>query len=201
MRYTSDEQRRYAFRDWLRVELARLDFYQRRGDRYLVSEFARFATQQGARVEEVSLGRYLRDENPVLPTPESCRELARALDRHPAEVLMEAGYLTPEDFFYLPGTRSDANELRRQHDEIENYTYLPPAIRDQMKASIERQLQVQQYPSEPVNPDHRHPEQISTEILNGEQGQARSATTGERAEKPAQRDNVTRMPSRQTTGK
>src|SRR5215469_11542927 len=99
MRYTSDDHRRYAFRDWLRTELARLDFYQRRGDRFLVSEFARYANQLDARVEEVSLGRYLREESPVLPTPESCRELARALGRHPVEVLLEAGYLLPEDFF------------------------------------------------------------------------------------------------------
>jgi hypothetical protein len=148
MRYTSDEQRRYAFRDWLRAELARLDFYQRRGDRYLVSEFARYATQKGARVEEVSLGRYLRDDNPVLPTPESCRELARALDRHPAEVLMQAGYLTPDDFFYLPGVGVDADELERQREAINNYTYLPEAIRTQMQASLDRQMQLMQLPTQ-----------------------------------------------------
>ncbi len=148
MRYTSDEQRRYAFRDWLRAELARLDFYQRRGDRYLVSEFARYATQKGARVEEVSLGRYLRDDNPVLPTPESCRELARALDRHPAEVLMQAGYLTPDDFFYLPGAGVDADELERQREAISGYTYLPEAIRAQMQASLDRQMQLLQLPTQ-----------------------------------------------------
>lgn len=151
MRYTSDEQRRYAFRDWLRSELQRLDFYQRRGNRYLVSEFARYANQLGARVEEVSLGRYLREENPVLPTPESCRELARALDRHPAEVLMEAGYLTPEDFFYLP-TNLNPYEIRRQAQEIDQYTYLPEAIRSQMKHSLERQLQVQQVQGDLAQP-------------------------------------------------
>jgi len=148
MRYTSDEQRRYAFRDWLRAELARLDFYQRRGDRYLVSEFARYATQKGARVEEVSLGRYLRDDNPVLPTPESCRELARALDRHPAEVLMQAGYLTPDDFFYLPGASIGADELERQREAISQYTYLPEAIRTQMQASLDRQMQLMQLPTQ-----------------------------------------------------
>lgn len=141
MRYTSDDNRRQAFRDWLRHELARLDFYQRRGDRYLVSEFARYADQLGARVEEVSLGRYLREENPVLPTPESCRELARALGRHPAEVLLEAGYLTPEDFFYMPSAGVDQGELSRQLQEIDRYTYLPEAIRAQMKASLERQIE------------------------------------------------------------
>ena len=140
MRYTSDDHRRYAFRDWLREELRRLDFYQRRGNRYLVSEFARYADQMGARVEEVSLGRYLRDENPVLPTPESCRELARALGRHPAEVLLEAGYLTPEDFFFMPPTDVQREDLVRQLREIDQYSYLPEAIRAQMKASLERRL-------------------------------------------------------------
>lgn len=144
MRYTSDEQRRYAFRDWLQAELRRLDFYQRRGDRYLVSEFARYAKQLGARVEEVSLGRYLRDKDPVLPTPESCRELARALGRHAAEVLLEAGYLTAEDFNYLPSGGISLDNLRHRAEEIEHYTMLPNAIRAQMKASLERQIQIQQ---------------------------------------------------------
>ena len=141
MRYTIDEQRRHAFRDWLRAELRRLDFYQRRGDRYLVSEFARYAESLGAHVEEVSLGRYLRDENPVLPTPESCRELARALGRHPTEVLLEAGYLTPEDFFYAPSPGVGEEQIQRQLSEIDTYSYLPEAIRAQMKASLERQAQ------------------------------------------------------------
>ncbi len=140
MRYTSDGQRRYAFRDWLRADLQRLDFYQRRGDRYLVSEFARYADQMSARVEEVSLGRYLREENPVLPTPESCRELAKALGRHPAEVLVEAGYLTPEDFYFTPSVGATSDDLRRQLQEIDRYTNLPDAIRAQMKVSMERQL-------------------------------------------------------------
>jgi hypothetical protein len=145
MRYTSDDSRRYAFRDWLRAALERLDFYQRRGDRYLVSEFARYADQMGARVEEVSLGRYLREENPVLPTPESCRELAKALGRHPAEVLMEAGYLTPEDFYYTPSAGMTGEDLTHQLREIDRYTYVPDAIRAQMKNSIERQLHQLQY--------------------------------------------------------
>jgi hypothetical protein len=141
MRYTSDDQRRFAFRNWLRQELVRLDFYQKRGNRFLVSEFARYADPLGARVEEVSLGRYLREENPVLPTPESCRELARALDRHPADVLMAAGYLTPEDFTYSPSADISGEELRRQLHEIDRYTYVPPAIRAQIKIAIERRLQ------------------------------------------------------------
>jgi hypothetical protein len=140
MRYTSDDHRRYAFRDWLRAELARLDFYQRRGNRYLVSEFARYANQLDARVEEVSLGRYLREESPVLPTPESCRELARALGRHPVEVLLEAGYLLPEDFFYMSESADDAGALERQLHEIDRYEYLPEPIRAQMRAALEQRL-------------------------------------------------------------
>jgi hypothetical protein len=99
----------------------------------------------GARVEEVSLGRYLREENPVLPTPESCRELAKALGRHPAEVLMEAGYLTPEDFYYTPSAGMTGEDLTHQLREIDHYTYVPDAIRAQMKNSIERQLHQLQY--------------------------------------------------------
>lgn len=108
MRYTNDEQRRYAFRDWLRGEMRRLEFYQKRGGRYLISEFSRYAKQREARVEEVSLGRYLRDKDPVLPTPESCRELAHVLEVPPIEVLLEAGYNHPEDFLGLT-----ADQLQR----------------------------------------------------------------------------------------
>jgi hypothetical protein len=141
MRYTSDESRRGAFRDWLREELRRLEFYQRRGDRYLVSEFARYADGLDAHVEEVSLGRYLRNANPVLPTPESCRELARALGRHPTEVLLAAGYLTPEDFYFVPSAGVSDGALRREIEEIESSGYLPDALRAQIKASLERELQ------------------------------------------------------------
>ena len=147
MRYTIDEQRRDAFRDWLRAELRRLEFYQRRGDRYLVSEFARYSETQGAKVEEVSLGRYLRDDNPVLPTPESCRELARALGRHSTEVLLEAGYLTPEDFNYMPSPGISPDQIQRQLSEIDQYKYLPEAIRDQMKQSLERQAKQAAFPT------------------------------------------------------
>jgi hypothetical protein len=140
MRYTSDDHRRYAFRDWLRLQLAALDFYQRRGDRYLVSEFARYAASLGARVEEVSLGRYLRNENPVLPTPESCRELARALGKHPTEVLLEAGYLSPEDFYFIPSVGVTEESLRDQIQVIDTYTYVPEPIRLQMKKSLQNQL-------------------------------------------------------------
>lgn len=139
MRYTSDEQRREHFRNWLRQQLAEQDFYQRRGDRYLVSEFVRYAGERGARLEEVSLGRYLRDSNPVLPTPESCRELAKALDLHPARVLVEAGYLTPADFVNLPDG-ADEQSLRLHLGEVEHSSILPEVIREQMTADIRRRI-------------------------------------------------------------
>lgn len=104
MRYTTHPERAPRFRDWLRGELRRLEFYQRRGDRYLKSAFARHTTALGAQVDEVSLGRYLREEDPVLPTPERCRALARALGRHPWEVLLAAGYLLDSDLRDLPET-------------------------------------------------------------------------------------------------
>lgn len=140
MRYTSDEQRRATFRDWLRAELRRLDYYQRRGDRYLMSEFARDAEKAGAHVEEVSLGRYLRGENPVLPTPENCRELAHALGRQPVEVLVMAGYLTPDDFACAPDDGTTAAALSGQLRAIAGYTYLPEVIRALMRESIEQRL-------------------------------------------------------------
>jgi hypothetical protein len=97
-----DTQRKIRFRVWLQEELKRLEFYQKRGDRYLVSEFARYAKGLDARVSEISLGRYLRAANPVLPTPEGCRELAHALELHPLQVLMAAEYIVSSDFADLP---------------------------------------------------------------------------------------------------
>ncbi len=159
MRYTSDDQRRFAFRAWLRQQLVDLEFYQRRGDRYLVSEFARYASSLGARVEEVSLGRYLRNENPVLPTPESCRELARALGRHPTEVLLEAGYLSPEDFYFLPSVGVTEKLLREQITVIDSYTYVPEPIRAQMKKSLQLQLaQISERQGPPSSPGFDAPQ-------------------------------------------
>lgn len=94
-----DLQTRIRFRDWLRGELRRLDFYQRRGDHYLIREFAKYCVEHNAPIDEASLGRYLRDEEPVLPTPERCRALARVLEYEPLRVLIEAGYLEGDDMF------------------------------------------------------------------------------------------------------
>jgi hypothetical protein len=114
-----DVQTRLNFRDWLRDELRRLDFYQRRGDHYLIREFAKYCVEQGAPIDEASLGRYLRDDDPVLPTPERCRSLARVFEYEPIRVLIQAGYLEGNDLFPLlpknpePSQVSKAVELRK----------------------------------------------------------------------------------------
>lgn len=94
-----DLETRLHFRDWLRDELRNLDFYQRRGDHYLIREFAKYCVSKGAPIDEASLGRYLRDVEPVLPTPERCRALARVFGYAPARVLIHAGYLEGDDLF------------------------------------------------------------------------------------------------------
>jgi hypothetical protein len=94
-----DLETRLRFRDWLRSELRELDFYQRRGDHYLIREFAKYCVEHAAPIDEASLGRYLRDEDPVLPTPERCRALARVFDYAPVKVLVQAGYLEGDDLF------------------------------------------------------------------------------------------------------
>lgn len=104
-----DPQARVSFRDFLRGELKGLEFYQRRGDHYLIREFAKYCAEKGAPIDEASLGRYLRDVEPVLPTPERCRALARVLILPSLRVLGEAGYLTPADVSPdIPGTLTPA---------------------------------------------------------------------------------------------
>jgi hypothetical protein len=68
-------------------------------------------------------------------------------------VLLEAGYLTPEDFYYMPSSAVEADALQRQLREIDRYEYLPEAIRTQMKASIERQL-LRVAVAQPSKPNH-----------------------------------------------
>lgn len=103
-----DPETRIEFRDALRAELRRLDFYQRRGDHYLIREFAKYCVgqEEGLRkawseftfpekfftIDEASLGRYLRDEEPVLPTPARVRALALILGLKPAYLMALAGY-------------------------------------------------------------------------------------------------------------
>lgn len=97
-----DPGTRLHFRDWLRKELRDLDFYQRRGDHYLIREFSKYCAEQGQIIDEASLGRYLREDDPVLPTPERCRALARVFGYAPIVPLVHAGYLEGMDLVALP---------------------------------------------------------------------------------------------------
>ena len=91
------QETRAAFRDWLREQLRRLEFYNRRGDHYLIREFHRYCAEHGQDIDEASLGRYLRDENPVIPTPERCRALGTVLKMPAIEVMKAAGLVLDED--------------------------------------------------------------------------------------------------------
>jgi hypothetical protein len=120
-----DLKTRLHFRDWLRDELKQRDFWQRRGDHYLIREFAKYCVEMGNPIDEASLGRYLRDDEPVLPTPERCRALARVLEYPPVQVLIEAGYLEGDDLFKsvpkdLPAGKATTivNERREQIEQI-----------------------------------------------------------------------------------
>jgi hypothetical protein len=109
-----DLQTRLRFRNWLRGRLFDLDFYQRRGDHYLIREFAKYCVEHGAPIDEASLGRYLRDDEPVLPTPERCRALARVLELAPVAVLIEAGYLEGDDLFPLMAKDLSASKAAKE---------------------------------------------------------------------------------------
>ena len=89
---------RVAFRDWLRAQLRDLEFYNKRGDHYLIREFRKYCVEQGQDIDEASLGRYLRDENPVIPTPERCRMLGAVLQVRVVEVMKQAGLVRDADF-------------------------------------------------------------------------------------------------------
>ncbi len=97
MNTNSTEETRAAFRDWLREQLRRLEFYNRRGDHYLIREFHRYCAERGQDIDEASLGRYLRDDNPVIPTPERCRALGAVLKIPAIEVMKAAGLVLDED--------------------------------------------------------------------------------------------------------
>jgi hypothetical protein len=88
---------RAAFRDWLRAKLRDLEFYNRRGDHYLICEFRKYCLEKGQDIDEASLGRYLRDENPVIPTPERCRMLAAVFNIPAIEVMKQAGLVMDSD--------------------------------------------------------------------------------------------------------
>lgn len=97
MNITIDDETRESFRDWLRDQLRKLDFYNRRGDHYLIREFHKYCAEHGQDIDEASLGRYLRDENPVIPTPDRCRALAAVLGLRAIDVMMAAGLVNEED--------------------------------------------------------------------------------------------------------
>jgi hypothetical protein len=91
MRYSQDKAARAAFRDWLREQMRR-QHYRTPGGHYNVAEFA---AQHG--LTAVSVGRYIREARPVLPTPEMCRDLATATGENYVDVLRLAGYQTQDD--------------------------------------------------------------------------------------------------------
>ena len=91
------QETRAAFRDWLREQLRRLECYNRRGDHYLIREFHRYCAERGQDIDEASLGRYLREDNPVIPTPERCRALGAVLKIPAIEVMKAAGLVLDED--------------------------------------------------------------------------------------------------------
>lgn len=95
------DETRIAFREWLRKQLKKLEFYQRRGDHFLIREFHKYCLEKGQDIDEASLGRYLREDDPVLPTPERCRMLAVVLELPAVVVLLAAGYLIADDIAYI----------------------------------------------------------------------------------------------------
>jgi hypothetical protein len=97
MNINIEDEARIAFRDWLRGKLKELEFYNRRGDHYLIREFHKYCEEAGHPIDEASLGRYLRDENPVIPTPDRCRALGAVLKMPAIDVMKAAGLVKSED--------------------------------------------------------------------------------------------------------
>ena len=102
MNITVDDQTRIAFRDALRREFREFtsedgNFYSKRGDHYLIREFHKYCASLNIDIDEASLGRYLRDDNPVLPTPDRCRALAHVFGKAPIYFLELANYWKPSD--------------------------------------------------------------------------------------------------------
>ena len=97
MNITISDEAREAFRDWFRQQLRAREFYNRRGDHYLVREFHKYAAEMNQDIDEASLGRYLRDDNPVIPTPDRCRALGAVLGIAPIDVMMAAGLVRKDD--------------------------------------------------------------------------------------------------------
>ncbi|HEU5347852.1 MAG TPA: hypothetical protein VFU63_04495 [Ktedonobacterales bacterium] len=92
------KEQREAFRDWLRAKLRELDFYQRRGEFYLIREFHKYTIEKGHPIDEASLGRYINRDNPVVPTTVTCRDLGAILGIPAIDVMKAAGLVRDEDW-------------------------------------------------------------------------------------------------------
>lgn len=119
MNITVDENTRIAFRDALRRELREFqgeggNFYSKRGNHYLIREFHKYCRTLGIDIDEASLGRYLRDENPVLPTPDRCRALGQVFGKAPVFFLELANYWKPSDMD-VPGNINDVLGTSANH--------------------------------------------------------------------------------------
>lgn len=105
---------RIQAREWLRAKLRDLEFYQRRGDHYLIREFHKWcAEEHGVEIDEASLGRYVRDDDPVIPTPERCRAFAVVFKMPAIEVMKAVGLVRDDDFSVVAESASacsDGNE-------------------------------------------------------------------------------------------
>lgn len=121
-----DANVRVHFRNLLREELRKLEFYNRRGNHYLIREFAKYCAERGPElrklwpevhfpsrffdIDEASLGRYLREDNPVMPTPNRIRALALILEWKVADLMKEAGYFSDFDTLDARTTPQTATE-------------------------------------------------------------------------------------------
>lgn len=93
-------EQRIAFRDWFRAKLREIEppFYNTRGDHYLIREFSKHCTELGHPIDEASLGRYLREENPVIPTTVTCRDLGAIFGIPAIDVMKAAGLVFDSDW-------------------------------------------------------------------------------------------------------
>src|SRR5690348_4655695 len=92
------KEQREKFRDWFRAQLKALEFYNRRGDWYLIREFHKYTIEKGHPIDEASLGRYINRENPVVPTTVTCRDLGAILGIPAIDVMKAAGLVVDSDW-------------------------------------------------------------------------------------------------------
>ncbi len=108
------KEQREAFRDWLRKQLRDLDFYIRRTDWYLIREFHKYTIEKGHPIDEASLGRYLRIDNPVVPTTVTCRDLAAILGIPAIDVMKAAGLVLDSDWETPPDWEESQEEQQEE---------------------------------------------------------------------------------------